>query len=101
MEWDGMWCVQVLADPDRRRGYDEGVDIKVKRGRKDEDDDSEEEVSWNSNNYNIYSIEHNKFRRLEMVWNDTFLLLIFCTHIFTFIINMFVYIYFTTANDIT
>jgi hypothetical protein len=45
MGWDGMGCVQVLADPDRRRGYDEGVDIKVKRGRKDEDDDSEEEVS--------------------------------------------------------
>jgi hypothetical protein len=44
MGWDGMGCVQVLADPDRRRGYDEGVDIKVKRGRKDEDDDSEEEV---------------------------------------------------------
>jgi hypothetical protein len=40
----GWGCVQVLADPDTRRGYDEGVDIKVKRGRKDEDDDSEEEV---------------------------------------------------------
>jgi hypothetical protein len=48
--FNGMGCVQVLADPDRRRGYDEGVDIKVKRGRKDEDDDSVEEVRWNNNN---------------------------------------------------
>jgi len=33
---------EVLSDDDKRRNYDEGVDIKVKRGRRDEDDDSDD-----------------------------------------------------------
>jgi hypothetical protein len=34
---------QVLSDPDRRRQFDEGSDIKVKRGKRDEDHDDDDD----------------------------------------------------------
>lgn len=41
---------EVLSDESKRRNYDEGVDIKVKRGRRDEEDDSDDSAEEHKTN---------------------------------------------------